>query len=294
LDIQHSFGWRIVLIFRIDAFLRTDFLPLHFGENSMAVPKKITAADVRASTNPAIKVHPSVTWFGRPVSNAITHFFHNSGWTANGVTVARSYMAIAGVAVLALPSPLIWSLSAFIYIVCFILDCVDGDLARVQKDASYLGKFLDGIADNIYLLLGSFALGIGAWQQFDQPLFLVVGGTITIISITNQMLRSRLSFFREWMVSLTGDLTEAEMAKAQKPRDIQGKLSVISFNGYFFAIFALLMSPVWGVLPFFTICILAQALPECIWIATTFAESNALLKRGRTSKHGFPDSSSSQ
>jgi phosphatidylglycerophosphate synthase len=246
--------------------------------------EKITLDDVRASINPDIKVHPSITWFGRPLSNLITPFFHNRGWTANGMTIARSWISLAAVLALAFPEPVLWQISAVVYYICFVLDCVDGNLARVQDDASYFGKFLDGLADSIYPLTAAFLLGIGSWQYFDEPLFLVLGAAISIVSIANQMARNRLSFFREWMISLTGELTEVELAKAQNSRGFQQTLAVVVVNGYFVAVIGL-MVPGIGSYLYFALCILAQLIPEFLWICSSLSEASALLRRGRTSKH---------
>lgn len=250
----------------------------------MSTKQKITVAEVRASINPDIKVHPSVTWFGRPLADLATPFFHNTGWTANKLTIARGYFAIVGVALLAFPMPVFWQISAVIYYLCFILDCVDGNLARVQNDVSYLGKFLDGLADGVYAFTATFFLGIGTWLYYDEPRLLILGAVISIVSLGNQMVRNRLSFFREWMVGLTGELTEEELANAQKARNLQSVLALVGVNGYFLAILSLML-PDWGAAIFFGLCILTQFLPESLWLASSMVEAGALLKRGRTSKH---------
>ena len=254
----------------------------------MTQTQKITVAEVKASINPDIKVHPSVTWFGRPIGDLITPFFHNTGWNANKLTIARTYLAFVGVAMLAVPVPILWQISAVIYFFCFILDCVDGNLARIQNDATYLGKFLDGLADAVYAFSATFFLGIGTWLYYDEPRLLIVGAGISIISLGNHMLRNRLSFFREWMVSLTGELTEQELANAQEARKFQDVLAIVAVNGYFLAIFALLL-PHWGATIFLGVCLVTQTLPDLIWISTSMAEAGALLRRGRISKHARID-----
>jgi phosphatidylglycerophosphate synthase len=252
----------------------------------MNARSKITVADVRKSLNPDIIADVSVRWFGRPVGNLITPFFHNTGWTANGVTVARMPLAFVGVLFLAIPEPSLWPWSALIYYLCFVLDCVDGNLARIQQDVSYLGKFLDGISDFIYILLAPFAMGLGLWQYFDEPLVLILGAMISLTSATNHMLRSRLSFFREWMVSLTGPLTDTELTRADGPRKLQKKAAFFIVNGYFFC-FVVLLYPIWGGVALLGSMVFLQLIPECVWMGTTFAEASALLRRSRRSKHSI-------
>jgi phosphatidylglycerophosphate synthase len=249
----------------------------------MTPQKRITLAEVRASINSDLEIHPSATYFGRPLANQMTPFFHNRGWNANHLTIVRTFIAFAGVFLLAFPLPILWQISAVIFYLCFVLDYVDGNLARIQNDASYLGKFLDGIADGIYPLTAAFFLGIGTWLYYDEPLLLILGGLISIVSLCNQMVRNRLSFFREWMVGLTGELTEQDLENAEKPREIQRRLALVTVNGYFVAIVGL-MIPDWGAAVFFGFCLCTQTLPEAMWIATSMAEAGALLKRGRISR----------
>jgi phosphatidylglycerophosphate synthase len=246
--------------------------------------KKISVADVRASFNSNIVNEPTIRWFGRPLANLITPFFHNTGWTANRLTIARIYLSIVGILFLAVPVQILWQISALIYFLGIVLDCVDGNLARLQDDTSYFGKFLDGVADGLYPQTATFFLGVGAWQFFGEPLFIVVGAMISIICLGLHMIRNRLSFFREWMVSLCGPLTEKELENAQRPKKIQHYCSLISVNGHFLAFLCLLI-PQWGLWMFFGVVVLAQLLTEFVWILTTLVEAGAILKRHRISRH---------
>ncbi len=251
----------------------------------MMATEKITVTDVRNSIDPNIEVHPFVSKFARPSANLVTPFFHNRGWTANRMTNTRTWIAIVGVALLISPIPLLWQISVAIYYVGTVLDCVDGNLARVQDKATYYGKFADGVADIIYPSLSAFFLGIGSWLYFDEPALIILGAAIAIADICNQMVRNRLSFFREWMVNLSGELTAEEQDKAAMPRAIQAKLVLFVVNGYFLAILALLFPDAkWAVIGFYTISTLSQLIPNLLWIVSTMMESGAILNRGRKSK----------
>ena len=215
--------------------------------------------------------------------NLVTPFFHNTGWTANGVTIARIPIALVGVVLLMIPNPLVWVLSAAMYYICYILDCVDGNLARIQNDASYFGKFLDGVSDAVYEFFAAFCLGIGLWLQQGESVFLIVGAISTIVSLLNHYLRSRLSFFREWMISLTGPLTEAEVDAASKPRALQEKCMSCVINSFPLVLPTLFIAD-WGAMILMVLLVVTRVVPEVVWICTTFAESNALLRRSRVSR----------
>ena len=245
---------------------------------------KITVAEVRASINYSIKMDISIRYFGRPLANLVTPFFHNRGWTANQMTIARMFYSLAGVAFLAIPMPLLWPIAGVGFYTSVVLDCVDGNLARMQKDVTYLGKFLDGIADMISPLIGPFAASVGCWLYFDQPVLVVVGAAVSITSAVNQMLRSRLSFVREWMVGQTGDLTEDELAGAAPPRNWQKTAAAVMINGHFVAVAAVFV-PQYGSLVFLALAIPLQLIPDAVWVGATLKESGALLRRGRESRH---------
>ena len=201
------------------------------------------------------------------------------------MTNFRSWIAVVGVALLIFPIPVLWQISVVIYYLGTVLDCVDGNLARVQDKATYYGKFADGVADIIYPSLSAFFLGIGSWLYFDEPFLIILGAAIAIADTCNQMVRNRLSFFREWMINQSGELTAEELDKAATPRGIQGKLVLFVVNGYFLAILALLYPDTkWAVTGFYVISILSQLIPNLVWIVSSMMESGAILNRGRKSK----------
>jgi phosphatidylglycerophosphate synthase len=259
----------------------------------MTTTKKITVADVRESFNPNIKGDLTIVYFGRPMANLITPFFHNRGWTANEMTVARAGIATVGLALLAFPSPVLWQISAGIFFLCFVLDCVDGNLARIQNDASYYGKFLDGLVDAYYPYLSSLFLGIGCWLYTDEPLILILGGLITTVSVSSQMTRFRLSFFREWMTSQTGELTQDELKKAARSRWFQNRMADIHVNVFFLAALALFLPlPMYALGGYFIFAFISQFVADLLWLAGCLAEAGALLRRGRVSKHARVQTSS--
>ena len=121
-------------------------------------------------------------------------------------------------------------------------------------------------------------------MYFDNPLGLVAGGAVSIAAGTNQMLRSRLSFMREWMVNQSGSLTEAELSAAKPPRRIQEIAAAIMVDGHFL-LMAVLFVPTWGPPAYIALAIAVQFVPDVVWTGTTFAEANALLRRKRQSRH---------
>lgn len=55
--------------------------------------------------------------------------------------------------------------AAILIQVVYMLDCMDGEVARLKKMCSIFGKWLDGMTDLIKMVMLYFALGIGYYRQ---------------------------------------------------------------------------------------------------------------------------------
>ena len=255
--------------------------------NACVNSPEVTVADVRASFNRKIKNHFTVTWFGRPLANLMTPPFFNAGWSADGVSYLRIVMAAGGIGLLLSASAALHAAAAVIFYLCFVLDCVDGNLARLRGTVSYWGKFLDGLSDFVFVLGAPIAAGVGLWLYAARADLLLVGALVTVTSLASQMVRSRLSFTREWMTASSGPLNDATVVRADRSRAVQGVVSAIYVNGTFFAPVLLLIpqtGPVWYV----WCLVVVQLVPEVIWLMATIAEARVILDRPRRSIHSAP------
>ena len=247
-------------------------------------PLRVSVAEVRGSLRTDINMLPPEKWFGRPLSALVTPFFYASGISANQMTVVRTAISAAGLAALAVPQPLWWSVAAITFYATYVLDYVDGNLARLRGTVSYLGKYIDGLSDGLFHHLASLMAGIGGWLYFDEPRLLVLGAVITAMSLFADMIRARMSFMREWMVRLTGPLTETENAAANSARSIQGGMVVVAATGSFLMVAALFYPP-WGIVIFLLLASVFQLLKDLVTIYLTICEANVILRRPRRSAH---------
>lgn len=219
----------------------------------------------------------------------MTPAFCAAGLSANDVTTLRALIAFAGLGLFLVPG-LAWGpvWAAMVFYLCFILDCVDGNIARLQDDASYWGKFMDGIADFIFVQGAPLAAGIWVWRHDDSAGYLLLGASITIATLASQMLRARLSFMREWMISMSGPIDPVVEEKVRTARRVQSFVGEAYVNGTFFAPLVLVSAPLYGVQPYLIALALVQLLPELLWIGGTLSEARHLLARHRRSKHAPP------
>ena len=113
------------------------------------------------------------------------------------------------------------------------------------------------------------------------------------MSSISQMTRSRLSFFREWMIGQGGPLSDDVERQAVGPRRIQSVVAKIFVNGTFFMPLLLLI-PDQGRVIFVVAAIVLQALPEIVWFGATIAEARIILARPRQSIHSPPVTESNE
>jgi len=254
------------------------------GHQARGRGDKVTVTDVRRSFNRKVANHVTVTWFGRPLANLLTPAFYNTGWSANQVTLLRIGVAALGVGLLLGPVAWFPYVAAFSFYAAFVLDCVDGNIARLRGTVTYWGKFLDGLADFVFVLGAPIAAGIGLWLAGDAVVWMLAGALITVTSLTSQMVRSRLSFMREWMTSQTGQLTQDDLARIAKPRRLQAIAAAVYVNGTFFAPL-LLCVPGDGPWLFVLALLPLQLGSELVWLTGTMIEARRMLARPRESIH---------
>lgn len=108
-------------------------------------------------------------FLGRPVSRLVSRLIIATPITPNQVTIASGLTALAGA--FALTQNLI--LGAALYWLSFVLDCVDGELARLKYQGSRAGQWLDTVADDTATV--GFSVGL-SWLLLDvHPVWAWVG-----------------------------------------------------------------------------------------------------------------------
>lgn len=100
----------------------------------------------------------------RKASFPVTYLFINAGWSANMVSVL-SWILIF-VAALCLCINNFWWMLTGVILTNFwlVLDCVDGNIARVKKKKSFMGDFFDAVAGYGPFSFTTLAMGIAAYN----------------------------------------------------------------------------------------------------------------------------------
>lgn len=244
---------------------------------------RITVAEVKASFNKNVRGHFTVMWVGRPIADAITPYFFNSGWTPNGVTLFRTVVCFIGLACFFLPYDWGPALAALAFYNGFIMDCVDGNLSRLQNSATFFGKFIDGLADMLYVGLAPLMAGLGIWINTGEGVYLLCGALTSCCAIMMQAVRSRMMFFEEWMVSQSGPITEETKKKLATARKWIGWITLCRQSLTFFAP-AVLFIP--GSVNLYVLLLVGLQFPlELAWCSFLVLLASRMLRRGRRSVH---------
>lgn len=129
------------------------------------VPSRMTVAELRMIAQPPSVMgrRNSEHWAGalylRRMSIYVTKLLLPTGITANGVTWLMTGSGIAGAAILVWPSWWAVLICAVAMQVQILLDCSDGEIARVRQQMSPAGVYLDRIGH--YLTEALLPLGVG-------------------------------------------------------------------------------------------------------------------------------------
>lgn len=127
---------------------------------------KYTYAEIKASLTKK-KNSRSSLWIQlwvRKASFPVTYLFINAGWSANMVSILSWIVVLVGAALLCINN--FWTMLAGVILtnVWLILDCVDGNIARVKKKKTYMGDFFDAIAGYSPFSFTTIALGVAAYN----------------------------------------------------------------------------------------------------------------------------------
>lgn len=100
----------------------------------------------------------------RKASFPITYLFINSGWSANMVSILSWIVIIVAAVCLSVNN--YWSMLTGVMLTNFwlVLDCVDGNIARVNKTKTFMGDFFDAVAGYGPFSFTTLAIGIAAYN----------------------------------------------------------------------------------------------------------------------------------
>ncbi len=119
------------------------------------------------------------TFVLRRLSTRLTPLAARAGLTPNAVTLASSGIGLAGAACLARGTRPALITGALLLQTSLVVDCVDGELARLTRRFTPLGAWLDGSSDRVKEYAAYAGLARGAARSGDD-LWLLAGAMLTL------------------------------------------------------------------------------------------------------------------
>lgn len=135
-------------------------------------------------------------WIYRPLGFLVVKAVQNTSITPNQLTILALVSGILGGIAFAFGTPASFVAGALLYFMFNVLDCSDGQLARLKRNGTPAGRIIDGVADyiaGIFILLG---LGFGFMAHTPSPvlwwLLLLAGSSSNVLhSIVTDNERNR-------------------------------------------------------------------------------------------------------
>lgn len=115
-------------------------------------------------------------FFLRPLSYPITWLALLFGCSANFVSYSSIIFSISGAILFGLNSYKYSLIGAILLNFYAILDCVDGNIARIRKTVSPIGGWADAIMGHISLTVTLFSIGTYAFFETNNWMFLLLAG----------------------------------------------------------------------------------------------------------------------
>ena len=112
-------------------------------------------------------------YFYRPIAFRIARFLKHTFVTPNMVTILSIFVG-AGTGLMFYFDNLIYNLvGIFLLVMANILDCVDGQLARLTGIKSKIGRILDGLAGDIWFFMIYICLALRLTHEFGTAWFFI-------------------------------------------------------------------------------------------------------------------------
>lgn len=147
------------------------------------------------------KNHNESWWtrlFCRPLSFPVAYLLANMGMTAWWASVISIFFAILACILLCLSAECRW-LGILLSILWLIMDCVDGNIARVTKSYSAMGDFIDAQSGYTIMAFIFLANGVAAFNTTTifkdcSYILIIVGAVSSLSNILARLLNSKYTY----------------------------------------------------------------------------------------------------
>ena len=108
--------------------------------------------------------------FYRPLAYLFVKTILNTNLTPNHLTISAMIIGAIGGLLYILDSSTSLIFAGILLVVYDVLDCADGQLARIKKNGTTIGRILDGFADYIVSIFVYIGIGLGFALNSSDPI----------------------------------------------------------------------------------------------------------------------------
>jgi phosphatidylglycerophosphate synthase len=141
--------------------------------------------------------------FYRPLAFLFVKLIYGTNITPNQITILSLSFGIAGGIALSFGTVQSILLAAFLFITFNVLDCSDGQLARLKGNGTEFGRILDGMADYMVSTSAYLGIGFGFANHSSNPLLYWL--LILVTAASNIMHAVLVDFYRNRFIDYTQD-----------------------------------------------------------------------------------------
>ena len=138
----------------------------------------------------------------RPLAFLLVKAVQRTPVTPNQLTLLSMVFGVIGGAFLALGTSAGCAAGALFFFLYNVVDCSDGQLARLKHSGTHLGRILDGVADYVTSVAAYVGIGIGFASPSDTPVAL--WALTAAAGFSNATQSGLLDFYRNRYLEATG------------------------------------------------------------------------------------------
>jgi phosphatidylglycerophosphate synthase len=179
------------------------------------MPQRFTLDEIRARTCKDRDAWWTV-WLVDPLAVRLVRLVAPwRSWTPNRITGAAFVTGLAAAGAFAQRSAWWLVAGAVLFHLSFVLDCIDGKIARLNGTGSVFGMWLDFVFDRIKVLICAIALFGGQFATTGEFAYLWTAGGVVFLDLFRYVNSSQLAKVRSTMREQLATARGAEVAFAE-------------------------------------------------------------------------------
>lgn len=158
-----------------------------------------TLAEVREKTYKKRDAWWTVFIVDPLASRLVVWTANRTGITPNQITFGAGILGLAAAVCFALASWPLLVAGAVLFHLSFVLDCMDGKIARLKRNGSVFGGWVDFIFDRVRFFGCMMALLIGQWVATGQAVYLLLAPVVTFLDLMRYLNGAQVAKTRQSM-----------------------------------------------------------------------------------------------